>query len=189
MPQIQQPYYNLHQITKGLYTDGNEFVLSDGTDYIGLYHSTPNGQFFTGARPERTTVLLKIKRFTQTNESLLYNKLTSTDTPSYINPVLLSPLPTLEDYKKGSIQRYFLQKRNNPQSTIVEVDGRQYNSVNTTNKPGINGVIWNRILVNWVISKIPKNDAKIINGLSITKTEIQFPHLKDYLKNQLEFYQ
>lgn len=188
MPQINQPYYALHQISKGLYTEGNEYVFEDGSEYVGLYHITPNGQRFSGPRPERTTKQLFIKRLTQTGDNLVYNKLSESQFPKYVSPVLITPLPTNEDYNRNYIQRCFVQKRNNPLNTIIEVDSQQYNSVNTTNKPGINGVIWNRCLVKWIISKIPQADAKYINESTLIRTSVKFPHLGQYVKNSLEYY-
>ncbi len=188
MPQIEQPYFGLHQLTKGLYTNGNEFVLDNGMDYVGLYHINPNGQRFTGARPEKTTQLLTVKRFNQTPETLLYNKVTANVNPTYVSPVLIAPIPEMSDYQRGTIQRFFLQKRNSPKNSIIEVDSNQYNSVNTTNKPGINGVIWNRCLINWIISKIPKEDTLYLNTRSINQVLIKFPHINEYLTNKLEYY-
>jgi hypothetical protein len=188
MPQINQPYYNLHQLALGQYTDGNEYVFSDGTDYIGLYYVTPNGQRFTGARPEPTSKQLFIKRATQTNDSLVYNKITLSENPNYVNPVLFVPIPNTEDYSIGRIQRYFVQKRNQPDSSIVEINGEQYNGVNVTNRPGINGVIWNKTLVWWQISKLPPNDASLKNKMEIERVITKFKGLDVYLGNLLEFY-
>lgn len=41
MTRIQKPYFNLHQITKGLITNGGEFVVKDGSEYIGMFHILP----------------------------------------------------------------------------------------------------------------------------------------------------
>lgn len=46
MARISKPYFNLHQIQKGLYSAGGEFVLSDGSEYIGAYHILPTSQKF-----------------------------------------------------------------------------------------------------------------------------------------------
>lgn len=185
---ISNPYYNLHQLTLGQYTDGNEFVTDDGADYIGLYHIIPTGKRFSGARPEPTSVELLVKRLLQTNDSKVYNKITNSDYPNYVNPILLTPNPSTDDFKVGQIERYFVQKRNNPRTTIIEINSNQFNKINTTNKPGINGIIWNKLLINWKISKIPIDDAKFINYLTLVKAENKFPYISQYLTNTLEYY-
>ena len=42
-------YIPKSRIKTNLYTPGNEFVISsDGTNYVGHYHSLWTGKFFTG---------------------------------------------------------------------------------------------------------------------------------------------
>ena len=185
---IQTPYYNLHQIITGQYTEGNEFVYGDGTDYIGMYYVIPTGQRFSGPRPERDSKELFVKRINQTNDSLIYNKINEINSPSYSSPVLIEPIPTQNDYNRGFMQRFFVQKRNSPVNTIIEIDSEQYNKINTTNKPGINGVIWNKLRFDWKISKIPQADAEYINRLTLIKAEIAFPYIGRYITNVSEFY-
>lgn len=185
---ISAPYYNLHQLITGQYSAGNEFVFADGTDFVGMYHITPTGQRFSGPRPEKTTREIYVKKISQTTDSLVFNRVKGSDYPKYVNPVLITPIPTYEDYNRGKIQRMFLQKRNSPLNSIIEIDAQQYNKVNTTNKPGINGVIWNKLLIEWVISKIDSKDAAYINHYTLVSSENKFPHIGTYLKNTLEFY-
>jgi hypothetical protein len=185
---IKTPYYNLHQLVLGQYTEGGEFVLEDGTDYVGLYHTAPNQQSFAGARPERTTKLLVPKRVELTTDGLLYTKIKKSNYPNYVIPYTVSPMPTNEDYTKGSIERFFLQKRNNPKDSIIEVDFLQYNSVNTTNKPGINGVVWNRTKIIWKISKIPRPDATTANKFTVMSVLQKFPYLDSFVTAYDEYY-
>ena len=86
------------------------------------------------------------------------------------------------------MERFFVQKRNSPLNTIIEIDSSQYNSVNVTNKPGINGVVWNKIRIIWKISKIPETDAKYLNLLTLQESEHNFPYISRYLTNPLEYY-
>lgn len=185
---IQTPYYNFHQIVVGLYTDGNEFVLPDGSDYIGLYHKLPNQQVFTGARPELNSLRLLEKRIEQTPDGLLYNNVKQITYPNYVVPRLTVPSVSSDDYMKGNISRFFVQKRNSPKNSIMEIDYIQYNTINTTNKPGINGIIYNKLKLNWIVSKIPPNDAAYINELTLIKSEQTFPFIRTYLSDFLEYY-
>ena len=188
MPRISQPYYNLHQIITGRYSSGNEFVLKNGEIYVGSYHILPTGQRFSGFQPEPSSVELFELRLNPTQDILRYNQITGNEINRYIPPILYSPIPTLDDYKKGKIQRFFVQKRNSPLNTILEIDYNQFNSINTENNPGINGVIYNKVLLEWRISKISTQDASYLNNLEIQKNLPNFPYLNLYLTNTLEFY-
>lgn len=188
MPRIQQPYYGLHQITTGQYTEGNEFVIQTGEMYIGAYHILPNGQRFTDFQPSNSSVELFELRLIPTPEILKYNQITGNGVNRYIVPIPFQPNPTLDDYKRTKFERFFIQKRNSPSNTIMEIDGTQYNSINTTNKPGINGVLWNKLKIDWIISKIPKSDAEYLNLQQVFKNLPAFPHLSEFIVDGLEFY-
>lgn len=188
MSRIQKPHYNLHQIQTGLYSSGGEFTIKDGSEYIGSYHILPTNQKFSGFRPEPTSVELFELRLNPTPDILRYNQITGNEINRYSPPVSFSPFPTADDYKRGKIERFFVQKRNSPLNSIIEIDQPQFASVNTQNNPGINGVIWNKVRLDWIISKIPINDAEYLNGREIQKNLVNFPHLDLILTNTLEFY-
>ena len=188
MSRIQQPHYNLHQLILGQMTSGGEFVIKDGSEYIGAFHILPTNQKFSGARPEKGSVELFELRLNPTADILRYNQITGNEINRYNPPVSFSPYPTSDDYKRNKIERFFVQKRNSPLNTIVEIDQPQFASVNVQNNPGINGIIWNKVRLDWIISKIPINDAEYLNGREIQKNLINFPHLDLILTNTLEFY-
>jgi hypothetical protein len=185
---LKRPYYALHQIVSGKYTAGNEFVLSDGSDYIGSYHILPNTQVFTMPIPKLDSEELFAKRTDISEVVKRYNLITQQDASRYVSPISQQPMPSTDDYEFGEIQRFFVQKRNNPRITIMEIDEPQFNKINQTNDPGINGVIWNSILIPWVISKIPPEDASIINQRSLITAERSFRWISRYVSNFLEFY-
>lgn len=188
MARIQQPFYNLHQIEKGLITSGDEFVLKSGEIYVGMFHILPTGQRFSGARPEKGSVEIFELRLNPTPDILKYNQLTGNEINRYSTPISFSPNPNLDDYKRGRIERFFIQKRNSAMNSIMEIDQIQFASINLKNNPGINGVIWNKVRIDWIISKIPMNDAEYLNGRTIAKNSIEFPYLGTFLTNNLEFY-
>jgi len=185
---IKRPYYGLHQIVAGQYTAGNEYVLDDGTDYIGMYHMLPNGQIFTHSKPIPTSQELYEKRVDVSEDVIFFNNLTNRKASRYTSPISYQPIVSNGDYERGQIERCFVQKRNNPRTTIVEIDGRQYNQINRNNTPGINGVIWNNIIIPWRISKVPPQDAADLNRIELIKAEDNFMGIGAYLTNILEFY-
>lgn len=188
MGRVQQPYYNLHQITTGQYTNGGEFVLRNGEIYIGSYHVLPTQQRFTGFRPEPGSVELFELRLNPTDDILRYNRLTGNTINKYVSPQQIQPEISDDDYGRGRIDRLFVQKRNSPQNTITEIDYLQYNSINTSNNEGISGVTWNSCNIEWIISKISKADAAYLNEISIKRVLPAFPHLDAYLTDLSEFY-
>lgn len=188
MPRIQRPYYNLHQIQTGQYTTGNEFVLSTGEVYIGPYHILPNGQRFTGFQPETNSAEIFEIRLNPTADILRYNQITGKEINRYLAPNPYYPRPSVDDYRLGWIERFFIQNRNSPINTIMEIDSPQYNSINTQNSPGINGVLWNKLRLEWKISKIPMDDAKYLNLRSVQLAEPSFAGISQYIVNGLEFY-
>lgn len=185
---VQRPYYALHQVILGKYTPGGEYILDTGDDYIGMYHVLPNGQVFTESRPATTSVELYVKRIDLSEQAKVYNQIMGLKPSQYKSPMPIQPIVTLDDYTRGEIQRFFVQKRNNPSATIIEIDSDQYNSINVSNNPGINGVIWNKVLIPWKVSLMPKNDVAYLNSVEILKAEQLFPGIKNFLTDYLEFY-
>lgn len=185
---IRRPYYGLHQIVAGQYTPGNELVLDDGTDYIGTYHVLPNAQMFTNAVPKINSVELFERRVDVPEIVKRYNRITDRRLGKYESPIPHQPIPNPDDYEFGEIQRFFVQKRNNPIVTIVEIDNEQFNTINTQGAPGINGVAWNQLLIPWKISLIPPSDISDINRRTLIQSEGNFPGIGLYVSNVLEFY-
>jgi len=180
-----QPFYPLHSIQTGKYTPGNEFVLSSKrhVDYVGLYHILPNDEVWTGSTPSLNTERLVRKRLDLSEDVKLYDSIKNREQSNYISPVSYYPQPTAEEYRVGTILRYFVQKRNNPYSTIQEIDAPQYISINRSNFTGIDGFIWNFIELEWILST---QMAAEINGRVVLEADVKFPGLKNYLTNYLE---
>ncbi len=181
---IQKPYFAQHQIITSQYTDGSEYILENGDEYIGLYHILPTGQRFTEITQSDKSVLLLPKRLELSNSAKTYNKNTSFKTFNYVLPIPYSPQLTLKNWKESSFQRYFIQKRNNPIGTIMEIDYEQYQSINTINQVGINGNIYNKCEMEW---RIAGPDISTWNEYSIALAERNFPFLKTFLVDNLEF--
>lgn len=182
-----KPYYNLHQITTGLYARAGELVDSTFTDYEGLYHKLPNGQLFSGEVPSQTSVELFVKKFDVSTDVQTYNKIRQVQDSHYISPVPYNPIPNSQQRLQGKMVRFFVQKRNNPLNSITEIDVDQYYSINSANRPGINEVIWTKCFVNWTIA----GDTSLViqlNTNEIVRTQTTFQGLQTYLTNLLEFH-
>jgi len=183
---IQKPYYAKHQIVTGQYSPGGQYITENGIDYIGGYHILPTGQAFSEFSPKDNSIELFIKKFDISEDVRSYNKIQGIKNVNYIQPSPILVRPTLDDYNDGFIYRFFVQKRNNPLITTIEIDNEQYNSINTQNKPGINGVIWNSYMIKWKITgaTIDEHNQREIDK-SITAGFIGLK--KYYLKNLFEF--
>jgi hypothetical protein len=103
--------------------------------------------------------------------------------PSYSKPNI-----TKDNYSKGYIYRYLVQKIND--STITEVNKDKYNDINSQ--------YYNKIVIKWIISG-PKNNQyknKILDRKGVQEQNIQtlvedekkMKGLKVYLNNPLEFW-
>lgn len=185
---VRKPYYGLHQIISGKYTPGGEYVLENGDEYIGAYHVLPNSQIFTHAQPTINSKQLFERRLDISESVKVYNRLKKVDIGKYVSPRPYQPRPTTEDYKRGKIQRYFVQKRNSPENTNMEIDADQYNTINTDNNPGINGIIWKGSSITWYISLVSSDEAIVLNSRAADKINTILLGVKKYLTNYLEMY-
>ena len=185
---VKRPYYGLHQIISGKYTAGNEYVLDNGDEYVGAYHVLPNSQLFTHAQPTIHSKQLFEKRNDISESVKVYNRIKKIDIGKYLSPMPYQPRPTADDYKRGKIQRYFVQKRNSPENTNVEIDADQYNTINVDNNPGINGIIWKGASITWYISQISKDETIVLNARAADKINNILNSIKKYLTNYLEMY-
>jgi len=183
-----EPFYPSHKIESGKYTNGNEFVLDDTKqhDYIGLYHILPNGDYWTESSPHEDSKKLIPKRMMVSNDVKQYNTLKNRTAGNHISPIPYYPILDPIDYELGYVMRYFVQKRNNPYVTITEIDPTQYNTLNSTNNPGISSVLWNSVEIKWTLKGVY---AMQLNLQEIRRGENNgFINLSNYLKDPLEFW-
>jgi len=111
------------------------------------------------------------------------------DLTDQIYPIYFRPVPTSDDYLKGYIYRYFVQKIND--LTITEVNRDKFNE--------ISDLYYNKLFIEWVISG-PKNNQyknKILerkgvqeqNTQLLNEGEKKMKGIKNYINNPLEFWQ
>lgn len=183
LPQLYTPKYKL----KRGYTEGNEYIVRNTNDnYIGLYHIYPNGAIYSNAELTTDSVELIRNVFNDNPNNLTYFTLRSLTFDRYKYPVFYITMPTPDDYKVGTVTRYFAQKINEP-NIIIEIDAKQAKSANRSNKVGINRYIWNVQSIEWTISGNTEQVIKA-NTKVLTFTEQRMPGISTYLYDPLEFH-
>jgi len=101
------------------------------------------------------------------------------------------PTPSDEDYIKGIIGRYFIQRRDTPGSAIVEIDAQRFNEYT-------NSVYYKVVPLKWRITgnleDTYTNQGALIpsvirsNQMAIKEAEKELPELNLYLVNPKQFY-
>ena len=178
-------YYPKSQITNGLFTLGGQWMEMDGTDYVGPYHTYTDGNVYTGGTFFKGSVKL-IPWKPQSSSDKRYKEIVNVKVDQYIAPKYYLPRPMDEDFDKGWFNRYFVFKRNEPITSIIEVDKKQYDGISFNNEKKIDNWLYNTYSLRWKIIGTPDdivevNRKKIFGGVS------KAPGLPSYLTNLLEF--
>lgn len=99
----------------------------------------------------------------------------------YTEKVISAHLPEVKemDYKRGYIERYFIQKANDTESKIIEVNFNGYTKFN-------NNPFYNTISLEWRL-KGEDSEIKESNLKSIKRHYSIMPKLQIYLPNLLQF--
>ena len=90
-----------------------------------------------------------------------YTNIGGVDMSNDVYPSYYKPFPTLKDYEKGYINRYFVQKIND--LIITEVNKNKYNEISST--------VYNKLSIRWIISGPKNNVYKNASGHAFTKNE------------------
>lgn len=192
------------KITTGLFTQGKQFMFADTyQEYIGLYHEYSNGAVYSGASftdkskqlipyavqiTKSVLVDMSGKQLTQELfNNFEYFKLTETRFNNYHKPVYFYPKPTSSDYDNFSIDRFFVQKIND-ETNIIEISGKTFGTINIKNNPGIDGGLYKKLALKWMIGGLKKDQVFDLNMKSIKKGEEIIVNLRKYLTDLTEFY-
>jgi hypothetical protein len=173
-----------------LYTNGKEFIDINYDEYVGFYVRHSNGETYKGGELQKTS-----KRETLTpaplstfgnNNNKQYYKLTETAFFNHTEVNVFYPVPSQSDYDRGFITRYFVEKIN--EKIIYEIKPYDFGKLNPQNNPGINGVMWDKFDLKWVISgpieSVKKSNQRQINLLA----RVHKP-LTNYLGDLDEFHE
>jgi len=108
-------YYPLSEILAVKYTSGSEYIIkSTKVPYTGYYYATNDNRFFSGKQYSTSTVeLVPATSPFVSNQS--------------VPPAFFYPMPTQQDYNKGSFTRYVTKRVNSGLETITEVNEVDYN--------------------------------------------------------------
>ena len=200
----QREYYTKGQTNNGLVTEGQQWMLVDGTEYIGQYHTYITGEVFTNASfvsgvskilipyidlQEISELGVDFKRnFEYDNIKTI--TINESGTP---NPKLVEP--TDKDRINGYVVRLFAQKVND-ENVLIEINK---DDIKNVGKPeGMDKNLYKTFSLRWKVSG-PDDDVLdsagniIESGIEPTnrrtrdlKSE-QYPELKNLLKDLTEF--
>ena len=121
----QKAYYTNSDTENNLYTTGNKYMLSDTTEYKGLYHKYKStNEIYTEAKwsPLKSKPLIPFKETSAI--VMLYKTLNPDIKTEYNGPTNHRVKISFEDRKNGVIDRYFLQKVNEPK--IIEISKQTF---------------------------------------------------------------
>jgi len=195
-------------VNSNLSTFGGEFVDSEGKLYEGPYHELFSGKTYTGATPNSPNKKLIVPNLnlqvqnSQQIPSVIgneYNSLNPINPDLYrygADPETYFPTPTGQDYRRGTITRYFAKRRNAKPLEIKEISEVAFNSI-TSQDGRYNYAIWEVISLFWKISG-PLRDSKdqygvLRAGITDTNERLreqanqQMRGVKGYLSDLIQF--
>lgn len=215
MAKRRKIFYPDYQITKDLFTKGKEWMtLDDWKEYSGFYHSYTTGEVYTEKEwnPTKSRRLIRYKE--QSEDYFKYLDLkqytvfsngekrkvlgSTTQYYRYVAPRVVKRTPTTGEVNNGSMNRYFVYKRNEPDRVFFEVDESQVQDFTALNR-GINHFLYGLVTVGWKIGgpefDVYKGDLLVTPGVVDTNRRIvlrnsqKFPILAKLLRNLREFSQ
>jgi len=170
---------NPEDIIVGNSTGGDLMFADTLKEFVGEYHVYKNGAVYSDAEYNaQTSKQLMPYISTMSNPiNKKYLMLSKKLFSQYKPPTQFFKILDPAEYEAGKTERYIIQKINEPRK-IYEVDFDMFKSWNTFNQPGINGFIYRRATVPWVIVGDTKTvrqrnidsileAEKIITGLGI----------------------
>jgi hypothetical protein len=182
-----QSFYLQNQLVTGLYTAGGQWQLEDGTEYVGPYHQYINDRLtYTNSKYQKGVSKQLFPLVTDPNIKE-YNKAANTSAKIWAHPKYHFPTVTAQHIQQSWIPRYFVQVRNNPQSTVIEINQDQFDNIGTTVN-GLDDVRYNSINIRWRITGTP-NDIINSNRQMLAIKNQSFPGIVNYLTDLTEFYQ
>lgn len=193
-------YYPDGKITTNLYTNGKEWMLENGTEYIGFYHKYTNGLVLTEAyysetRSEKLIPYIEDK-FLSNN---VYNRIKRiTKQTPMLAPINFYTNPSTENYSKGFFTRYFIFRNNYSDlfKDFYEVNEEQFTLWEKPNV-GIDEIIYSGFTIDWKLTgplyDVRKGNMIIDPGVYDTNKRLvefyskRYPGTSKVLTNFIEF--
>jgi len=184
MANRKQLYYTKDSISQTFIAKEGEFVFKNTLKpYTGIYINA-NGQFLTGPYPSDTSkIIIPVGTKFQEKSSIRYFELTGLEFNKHTLPFMFYPQPIENDYMTGQFQRYFVQKKNEP-NIIYEIDSDQFTAVNKDNKEGIDGNLYYKIEIQWMLKG---DEPEKMNRKNIDFADIKYPGIANFLSNVSQF--
>jgi len=185
-------YYTPQEIINHLYTTGKEWMTSDYTEYIGLYHRYTTGEVYTEATWNKNKSKRLVKYQEIPADIKVYNKTKNPKVKYENNIKSYKPVITQADKKQGVVTRYFIKRYDS--ENITEISEETYNM---WNQKKIDNNIYNVRLIQWVIgqtyTKIDINKNILLQVQDLNKKIVYsqtgaFLNLKNYLTNYTELF-
>jgi len=152
-------YYTKAQIKTGLKTGGGEWMFTDGTEYIGQYHTYSTGEVFTDSnyvkdKSRKLIPYVDVNKVFDETDSIIdfsknfeYDAIKSVDVQKSVK----SNEPVSDIYnrkvKNSRIKRLFAYKVNDGQ--ILELDEIGYGNFGT--KDGLDAILWRKFSIDWKV--------------------------------------
>ena len=202
-------YYPKKMVNPNLYTPGSEYVdATTGKPYSGAYHQLYDGSIYSGedpTDPNRKPLSVAPTSVSQTNQVLPiknnidYSQLNRTNQEIYEygkDPDYYIPRPTGDDYKRGTIIRYFSKRKNQSPPVIREISKSVFDDI-FSQSGNYNYVLWSITSILWKITG-PLNDSKdqygvLRAGIVDTNERLretanqEMRGIKQYLSNLIQF--
>lgn len=166
-------------------TEGSEYYTLEGREYKGYYYinSRNNIAYVYDDLNKSTKILVPKHTFNTETVRLRSNHKGGMAAPAHYTPELADYF-----YSIGNIKRYFIQKRNSPENTIMEIDFTQYSKISSTySSDAIDSKIYKGGYLLWTISG-NQDYVRMQNEKQIEELEKELKGIKKYLKNPLQFY-
>lgn len=178
-------------ILKAQYSDGEDLLLN-GSPYIGFYH-IEDKEFFTGKIPQDNRQRLVSRANNPSIFTYIDVAKNLVEIREPIKPYSYIPQPSLKDYQRGKIKRFFIGKRNDP-SIIWEVKEKDY----LRYLDNLGNELYYGTSLQWTIVGITNGDIETspirtltvedLNQKEIVSASKIIPGLRNYLSNFLQFY-
>jgi hypothetical protein len=170
-------YYPEGQIQKGLYTQGKEWMLEDGTEYVGDYHTYITGEVFTKSSYVKN-ISKKLVPYIDLSQSsnktnFKYDSLLEDTIDSFVFARYQKNVPTQEDYDNGFYYRFFAKRHFN--GIIVEVSEDTFNELQPEH--------YKTLELAWKL----RDDAVIVNQRQVRTAEKDIKGISNYITNYSEF--
>ena len=198
----KRAYYTKAQITKGLLTDGGQWMLVDGAEYKGQYHTYTTDEVFTQSSfvdGVSKTLIPYIDLESVSNlgvdfgKNFEYDNIKQIDITESSTPNPTTPQPTDKDMINGYMLRYYASKVNDDNIIEITLDDIQKGGT----PEGLDTNLYKTFSLRWKVSG-PMNDVLDSQGnikeSGIYDTNIRtialksetYPALKAYITDYTE---